>query len=579
MSLEELLLTVQKPGRYVGGEWNSVKKDWSAAPVRVLLAFPELYEIGMSYLGARILYGILNGRDDCLCERVFSPWPDFEKVLRENKICLFSLESRKPMREFDIIGVSLAYELTFTNTLNLLDLGGIPVRSSERSEGCPVIIAGGPSCYNPEPMAEFIDAFVIGDGEEVVTEIIEVYKSAKPHGRKIARRNLLKNLARIKGVYVPSLYKVEYNDDRTIKSFLPREDGIPGKIEKRAVKDLDGAFYPTAQIVPNIPIVHDRIAIEIMRGCKHACGFCQASVTYRPCRERSREKVLEIAKESYDMTGYDEISLLSLSSGDYSRIKDVIEDLNREFARRAVSVSVPSLRIEDVLTDLPALISKVKKSGLTFAPESGSDALRKIINKNIDMEKLFRAAAECYKSGWRRVKLYFMIGLPGEKDEDVLKIPELIYRISDIKKGFDGRPATVVASINAFVPKPHTIFQWEAMESLESLARKKQLLRSAVKSRLIELDFHPFDMSCLEAVLSRGDRRLSDVIYESWKRGSRFDGWQDMFKYDIWLASFEQCGVDSAFYLAGRKAFDEILPWDFIDIGLKKESLAEEISA
>ncbi|MCX5665952.1 MAG: TIGR03960 family B12-binding radical SAM protein, partial [Candidatus Omnitrophica bacterium] len=398
-NLNELLLQVQKPAIYIGGEWNMVKKEWTPDKVKVLLAFPEVYEVGMSYLGLKILYGILNKRDDCLCERVFSPWSDFEEILRKNKISLFSLESRRAIREFDIIGISLAYELNYTNVLNLLDLGGIPIRSSERSEDDPIIIAGGPACYNPEPMSEFIDAFVIGDGEEAVCDLIDKFKLG------LGRKELLRELAKIPGVYIPSLYETAYNNDGTIKSFLPKEKEMPLKIQKRVVKDLDSSFYPTDQLVPYIQIVHDRIMLEIMRGCKHACKFCQAGTTYRPRRERSKETVIRIAKEAYSKTGYEEITLLSLSSGDHSQIKEIVEDLNSEFKAKGVSVSVPSLRIEDSLAKLPALISQVKKSGLTFAPEAGSECLRKVISKNIDIEKLMDALRESYRSGWRRVKL------------------------------------------------------------------------------------------------------------------------------------------------------------------------------
>ena len=579
-NLDELLLTVQKPGRYVGGEWNAVRKPWIEDKVKVLLAFPDVYEVGMSYLGMKILYGILNNRDDCLCERVFSPWPDFEKVLRENKINLFSLESRKPLKEFDIIGFSLAYELGYTNVLNILDLGGIPVRSSERSDGDPLVIAGGPSCYNPEPMAEFIDAFIIGDGEEVVAELVETYKGASlPAGRQGSREKILRELAKIEGVYVPSLYKVEYKEDGTIKRFGPVDDNVPIKIKKRIVKNLDNAFYPTKQVVPNIQIVHDRLAIEIMRGCKHACRFCQASAAYRPCRERSKDVVLKLAKESYGATGYGEISLLSLSSGDHSHILDVIEELNREFNEKCVSISVPSLRIEDVLKDLPTLISKVKKSGLTFAPEAGSDRMRRILNKNIKMERLLEAATEFFKNGWRRVKLYFMIGLPEEEEGDICGIVDLIYEISNLKRKVDNRPAQVTASVNLFVPKPHTPFQWQPMDIRESYELKRDLLKKSLRSRTAELDFHPFNMSCLEAALSRGDRRLAAVIHDSWKYGARFDSWQDIFNFDIWLKVFEENKLDLKFYTGRKMSFDEILPWDFLDMGASKSFLLKEYAA
>lgn len=562
--LGELLLTVQKPGRYVGGEWNSVKKEWADDKIKVLLAFPDAYEVGMSYLGTKILYGILNGRSDCLCERVFSPWIDFEEVLRKNRIELFSLESRRPIREFDIIGLSITYELAYTNVLNLLDLGGIPLRSADRLDSDPIIIAGGPSCYNPEPIAEFIDAFLIGDGEEAAGEIVDIYKKARKGSGKAQRRDILRELSGIRGVYVPSLYKVDYNEDGTIGSFGPTEGGVPKKIEHRIVKDLDKAFYPVNQIVPNIGIIHDRLAIEIMRGCKHACKFCEATAIYRPCRERSRDTIVGLARRAYLATGYDEISLLSLSSVDHSELRDIIKDLNKEFHGKGVSLSVPSLRIENALKDLPTLISEVKKSTLTFAPEAGSARLRVSLNKNIDIEKLYEAATESFKRGWRKVKLYFMIGLPGETEEDIAGITDLIYRISNLKKTVDGRPAQVTASINAFVPKPHTHFERNAMDGIESLERKRSILKSSIRSGLIALDFHPFNKSYLEAALSRGDRRLGGVIYEAWKSGARFDGWGELFNFDIWRSSFERAGIDASFYALRARAEGEILPWAFL---------------
>ncbi len=578
MDLGELLLTVQKPARYTGGEWNSVKKEWAPDAVKVLLAFPDVYDVGMSYLGMRILYGLINKRDDALCERVFAPWPDFEALLRNNGICLPSLESKKPLKEFDIVGFSLAYELTYTNVLNMLDLGGVPVRASGRGDNDPLIIAGGPSCYNPEPISDFIDAFVIGDAEEAMPEVIDVYKRAKIAclpGRQ-ARKELLRQLAKIKGVYVPSLYKVEYNEDGTIKSFSTAEEGVPVKVEKRIVKDFENAYYPTDQIVPYIQIVHDRIPIEILRGCKHACKFCLSGATYRPARERSKEKILELAKKTYESTGYEEISLLSLSSGDHSEIKEIMEGMNKLFNDQAVSISVPSLRIHDILSNLPILISQVKKTGLTFAPESGSECLRKFINKNIEIEDLYKAVTESFKSGWNRVKLYFMIGLPTEKDEDVLEIAALAEHVSGLRRSIDGKNAHVAASINAFVPKAHTPFQWSAMESLENLRSKRDLLRKRVKSRMIELDFNSFERSYLEGVFSRGDRRLGGAIYEAWKAGAKFDSWHEFFNFSLWLEAFRVSKVDPDFYLKRIRALDEILAWDFIDTGITKECLIKQ---
>lgn len=562
-SLEELLLTVRKPGRYVGGEWNAVKKEWTEDKLKFLLAFPDVYEVGMSHLGIKILYGILNEREDVLCERVFAPWPDMEKVLRDNSIGLFSLESRRILKDFDIVGFSLAYELSYTNAINMLDLGGIPMLSASRGDDDPIVIAGGPCCYNPEPMADFIDAFVIGDGEEVIEEIAEVCKKYRGNG---SREKLLGELARIEGVYVPSLYSVEYGDDGTLKSFLPKSSGVPAVVKKRVVRDLDKAYYPVRQIVPNIQTVHDRITIEIMRGCKHACAFCEACATYRPCRERSMENILKLARDTYAETGYDEISLLSLSSGDHSRIVEIMKRLNDEFKGKSVSVSMPSLRVEDILKHLPTLISEVKKSGLTFAPEAGSERLRARINKRIDIDKLFEAVRESYRMGWRRVKLYFMIGLPTEEDKDVDEIAAVVSRISALKKEVDGRPADVAVSINAFIPKPHTAFEREGFDSVDNIARKKSILRSSLKSHSIELSFHPTEISLLEGAFSRGDRRLGEVLRLSWEYGARFDGWQELFNHGIWARAFKESNIDPDFYSSRRRLEEETLPWEFISL-------------
>jgi radical SAM family uncharacterized protein len=580
--LNELLLTVRKPGRYTGGEWNSVRKEWAPERVKVCLAFPDVYEVGMSYLGTKILYGILNGRDDCLCERVFAPWVDFEAVLRNNGMPLFSLETRHALREFDIVGLSLAYELTYTNVLTILDLGGIPLSQSDRTDSDPIVIAGGPSVFNPEPMTQFIDAFVIGDGEEVVGEIVDLYKSsrvrefASSRGNRFngnsgpvsaeRRRAFLRDLANVEGIYVPSLYKVEYNDDGTIKSFAPDGEDVPMQVKKRYVADFENAYYPVKQVVPNIGIVHDRIAIEVMRGCKHACRFCQAASTYRPCRERSAERLAELAKEAYRNTGYDEISLLSLSSADYSQLRRLIDSLNDWFHPKSVSISVPSLRIEDVIKDLPALISKTKKSTLTFAPEAGSQRLRRSVGKDIAIESLFEASAASFRSGWNRVKLYFMIGLPGETDGDILEIADIARKVSDLKRELDGRPAQVSVSVNALVPKPHTGFQREAMDRPDELQRKRALLRSAVKSRQIDVDFHDAGMSRVEAVMARGDRRVSAAILSAWRAGSRFDGWQEFFNATAWDEAFRSCAVDPAFYTLKARPPDEVLPWQFIGV-------------
>lgn len=546
--LTEILQSVRKPGRYIGCEWNSALKKSTDDIVRVLLAFPDAYEIGMSHLGIKILHGILNRRVDCICERVFSPWVDFEEALRRSDMRLFSLESRRPIREFDIIGFSLSYELSYTNVLNMLDLGGIPLKSSDRDDGCPVVIAGGPACFNPEPMADYIDAFLMGDGEDAVLEIVDAYKMS---GRVSSgrRQRVLKELSGIKGVYVPSVHET-------------------GKVKicRRVVTDLDTAYYPVDQIVPNIGIVHDRLAIEIMRGCKHACRFCQAQAIYGPARERSAATVVDIARRSYLATGYDEISLLSLSSVDHSELHRMIVDMNREFCHRGVSLSVPSLRVEDSLKELPTLISAVKKTGLTFAPEAGTERLRAFLNKNIDIQKLYDSCSEAFGRGWRKVKLYFMIGIPGESDEDIVGIADMIMKVSSLKSDMGGAPAQVTASINPFVPKPHTPLERHPMDTIGSLRRKRDLLRSCIKSRRIDLDFNSLERSQVEAVLSRGDRAIGRVIYEAWRSGARFDGWQDMFRYETWKASFERCGVDPSRYVYREIPASEGLPWGFVSI-------------
>ncbi len=576
MNIDELLRGVQKPARYIGGEWNAVRKEWTDDKVKFLVAFPDAYEVGMSHLGIKILYGILNHRDDCLCERVFAPWKDFEEALRREKRELFSLESRRPIRDFDIIGFSLTYELGYPNVLNMLDLGSIPMKAAERTEDDPLIIAGGPACYNPEPMAEFIDAFVIGEGEEIIEDIVDAFKVSKYHGVKVSRKELLKKIARIDGIYVPSLYEVKYNSDNTIKSFTPLETVARPKIKKRIIKDFENSFYPTDQIVPYIQTVHDRITIEIMRGCKHACRFCQACTIYRPCRERSRARILELAHQTYGMTGYDEISLLSLSSADHSDILGIMRTLNDSFREKAVSISMPSLRVEEMLKYLPYLISQVKKSTLTFAPETASEDLRKVINKDIDMKRLFEAVAESFKAGWHGVKLYFMIGLPTEEAKDLVAIAGLVKEISDLKKQLDGHPAHVVVSVNAFVPKPHTPFQWKAMEPIESLVGKREILRRNIRSANIKLDLHPFETSFIEAALTRGDRRLSGVIYNVWLSGGRFEGWEDLFHYGRWMEAFSTASLDPAFYVTRERSREEMLPWDFIDIGVSKDWLLKE---
>ena len=506
--LEEILPTVSKPGRYLGNEWNVVKKDLEKVDVKFALAFPDIYDIGMSYLGLRIIYGVLNNRNDVACERVFAPWIDFEERLREKKIPLFTLESKGFVKDFDIIGFSLTYEMNYTNVLNMLDLAGIPLRSKDRGDSFPLVIAGGPAAFNPLPMSDFIDAFVVGEGEEVALEIIDVYKKHKGQNRS----DLLKELSTLEGVSVPT---------------------VPKETKKRIVKNLDSAFYPTKELVPHIQIIHDRITLEIMRGCPFSCKFCQASNFYRPMRLRSQGKILQLAKEIYRNTGHNTISLLSLSSGNYPNIISLVSKLTDEFKAKGVGVSFSSLRSKDILRSLPALIAMIKKTGLTFAPEAGSDRLRKIIDKDIDTEEIISACDEAFKLGWRRVKFYFMIGLPTENKSDLEGVADFIYRVLRLKKGTE-----ISVSINAFVPKVHTPFENEKMDSLETLMEKQRFLRGRLQNRRIKVKFHNAKLSIMEGKFSRPDKGLSEAIYRAWRKGAKFDSWQELFNFSIWEEVF-----------------------------------------
>ncbi|MFH1848014.1 MAG: TIGR03960 family B12-binding radical SAM protein [Candidatus Omnitrophota bacterium] len=556
---EQLLSETERPGRYIGGEWNAVKKNLSGAGVRFALAFPDTYEVGMSYAGYQILYGLLNRREDVACERVFAPWVDFEEKMRANNIELFSLESRAPLAEFDIIGFSLTYEINYTNVLTMLDLAGIPIWSRDRDSKRPLIIAGGPCALNPEPMADFFDAFVVGEAEEAALELVDVYKRFRGGDRK----TLLERLARIKGVYVPGLYNPSYRDDGALKALEPAAKGIPRRITKRYVKNLDRAFYPVKQVVPYIKVIHDRMVVEIMRGCPFSCKFCQAGRIYKPVRVRSAKKVLELARDIYAHTGYEEISLMSLSSGDYPRMPQLCASVIEQFEGLGVGVSLPSLRSQDILKGLPELISKVRKTGLTFAPEAGSDRMRGLINKKVDIQKMMEACLQAYKNGWEKVKLYFIMGLPGETDSDIEGIAQLAYEVSNLRRKAARGPAEVSVSVTSFIPKPHTDFQNEGMADIETLNARQRMLREKIRGRFIKLKMHDTRMSFMEGVFSRGDRRMSGVIYRAWKLGSRFDSWNERFSFDRWTEAFKESNLDPAFYLRSRSK-DELLPWSHI---------------
>jgi len=561
MDIERLLENIQKPARYIGGEWNSVKKDFDSARVKVALCFPDAYEIGMSHLGLKILYHLLNEAKGVVCERVFMPWFDMQERLRKESALLFSLESKRPLSDFDIIGFSLEHELNYTNVLAMLSLSNIPLRSAERGAEYPLVIAGGICCVNPEPMADFFDAFFIGEAEEGILEIIEKITNYKlqinPKSQiPNSKTQILKELSKIEGVYVPSFYDVKYNDDGAIKSFTPKDASVPAVIKKRIVKDFENAYYPIKQIVPFIQIVHDRISLEVMRGCTNKCKFCQATAVYFPVRLRSADKILELAEKTYQATGHDEISLVSLSTGDHPQILEIVRGLTDRFISRRVSISLPSLRAEDMLRSLPELISSIKKTGFTFAPEAGSQRLRDSLNKRLDITKLYDCAAQAAKNGWRRVKLYFMIGLPGETEEDLSQIKELVKNI----------PAQKTISVSYFVPKPHTDFETESMVDMESLKQKQEFLCRALKVKGVDLKWHDINMSFLEAVLSRGDRRASAVILRAYELGARFDSWKEGFNSQIWQKAFESSGIDPGFYLYRKKGQDEVMPWKHIQV-------------
>ncbi len=558
--LDNILPFVSKPGRYLGNEWNVVHKDWESTQVKVALCYPDIYELGMSNLGLQILYYIINGREDSLAERVYAPGLDAEEILKERGIPLFSLESKRPLRDFDIIGFTLQHELSYTNILNVLNLANIPLRSRNRDGKFPLIIAGGPSASNPEPLADFIDAFVLGDGEEVIEEIIETYKQRQENG-------LLKSLAKIPGVYVPSLYEVNYKEDGTIEQIQGKGDGTPEIIEKRVV-DLETSHYPLAPLVPLIDISQNRLNLEIQRGCPHSCRFCQSQAVYGPCRVRSKKRLLEIAKDSFKSTGYDEVALTSLSSTDYPGIERLIDEFLTCFGKNHTSVSLPSLRPDRFSLALAIRIQKIRKTGLTFAPEAGSERLRRLIGKRISDEEFTSTISQAYNAGWRLVKLYFMIGLPGEKEDDIEAIIRLVKGPKNRHRNLNFN-----VTIAPFVPKPHTPFQWLPMENLAELRRKKDYLSRRLPA---QVKGHTVESSFLEAVFSRGDRRLGMVLEKAWAMGCKFDQWKEHFRFDIWQEAFSRSSIDPDFYVYRERDSEEILPWSHLLYGRSRETLVKD---
>lgn len=578
MNIDKILKVVERPSRYIGNEFNSVHKDLDGINIRFGFCFADVYEIGMSHLGMKILYHLLNSAPDIYCERFFTPWVDMEEEMKKCSIPLFSLETKTPAKEFDFLGFTLQYEMSYTNILNMLELGGIPLLSRDRDDSYPIITAGGPCAYNPEPLAPFVDFFMLGEGEEMMMEAMDLYREMKAQGK--SKREFLEEVAKIEGVYVPAFYDVDYNDDGTIKSFAKNFDGAPDTIKKRIIKDFDKCFAPDNIIVPFMEIIHDRIMLEIFRGCIRGCRFCQAGMIYRPVRERSPEMLLDLAKRLIDNTGYEEISLSSLSTSDYTRLKELTDGLLELTEEKKIGLSLPSLRLDNFSMELMQKVQKVRKSGLTFAPEAGTQRLRDVINKNITEEDLRRASEMAFSGGYGTVKLYFMIGLPTETDEDIAGISHLADEVVSIykhtPKEIRNKNLRVTVSVSSFVPKPFTPFQWVGQNTRDELFRKQMFLKEQIKNRYVSYNWHDSSLSILEGIVARGDRRLAPVIAEAHRLGAKFDSWHEHFKPEIWYEAFKNCGVDPDFYNTRERDYDEILPWDHIDVGVSKKFLISE---
>jgi len=579
---DEILLRIEKPARYIGGEVNMVKKDLSAVDIRFAMCFPDVYEIGMSHLGMQILYDMFNRREDIYCERIFSPWTDLDKIMREKKIPLFALESQDPIKEFDFIGITLQYEMCYTNILQVLDLGQIPLHWEDRSEEDPIIIGGGPCAYNPEPLAEFFDMFYIGEGETVYFELMDRYKENKRNGG--SRREFLEMASKIDGIYVPAFYDVSYHEDGTIESMKPNNTHAKEKVTKQLVVTMDEAYYIEKPVVPFIKVTQDRVVLEVMRGCIRGCRFCQAGNVYRPLREHSLEYLKDYASKLLKSTGYEEISLSSLSSSDYSQLEGIVNFLIDEFKDKGVNISLPSLRIDAFSLDVMSKVQDIRKSSLTFAPEAGSQRLRDVINKGLTEEIILKGAGEAFKGGWNRVKLYFMLGLPTENAEDMEGIAELSEKVAEvyyeIPKDQRNGKVQVVASSSFFVPKPFTPFQWARMCTKEEFLERAYIVKDKFKKMLnqksLKYNYHEADLTVLEGVLARGDRKISSLIEEVYKNGALYDSWSEHFKNDIWMNAFETCGLDADFYTVRERDLEEVFPWDFIDAGVSKEFLKRE---
>ena len=579
---DDILLQIEKPARYIGGEVNSVMKDPSEVDIRFAMCFPDVYEIGMSHLGIQILYDMFNRREDTWCERVYSPWTDLDKILHEKNIPLFALESQDPIRDFDFLGITIQFEMCYTNILQILDLSQIPLHASERTEADPIVIGGGPCTYNPEPLADFFDIFYIGEGETVYDELLDAYKVWKNSGK--SRKEFLETAAQIEGLYVPAFYDPEYNTDGTLKSFTPNNMHAPDTVKKQVVMDVTDTSYPMKPVVPFIKATQDRVVLEIQRGCIRGCRFCQAGMIYRPTRERNVDKLKEYARTMLKTTGHEEISLSSLSSSDYSELKELVTFLIDEFKGKGINISLPSLRIDAFSLDVMSKVQDIRKSSLTFAPEAGSQRMRNVINKGLTEEDILDGAGQAFEGGWTKVKLYFMLGLPTETEEDMREIARLSDRVArryyEIPKDRRNGKCQITASSSFFVPKPFTPFQWASMCTAEEYMQRAEIVKDEFHAQLnrksLKYNWHDAQVTVLEGVMARGDRKIGKVVEEAYRLGCLFDSWTESFHNDLWMQAFENTGIDPAFYNLRERGEDELFPWDFIDTGVTRKFLRSE---